>query len=127
MIDGANRHDSALLLPTLEALITAPPAGVVPGLCLDRGYDYPWVRPQLSELGYRPHVRARNDETRARQHGSRARRWVVEATFAWLVLFRRPKISYERLATTRRAFLTLACALIVWRASHPATRAEAAY
>ena len=127
VIDGANRHDSALLLPTLDALIAAPPDGSRPGLCLDRGYDYPWVRPYLTELGYRPHVRGRHDETRARRRGARARRWVVEATFAWLVLFRRLKISYERLHATRRAFLELACALIVWRATHPVTRAEAAY
>ena len=61
------------------------------------------------------------------REGARARRWVVESTFAWLVLFRRLKISHERLATTRSAFLNLACALVTWRASHPVTRAEAAY
>lgn len=126
-IDGANRHDSALLQPTLDALILPPPNGIQPGLCLDRGYDYPWVRPRLSDLGYQPHVRSRQEEIAERHAGGRARRWVVEATFAWLVLFRRLKISYERLATTRQAFLHLACALIVWRATHPTTRAEAAY
>jgi transposase len=81
----------------------------------------------LVERGYRPHVRGRRDEHRARRRGARARRWVVEAAFAWLCLFRRLKISYERHHTTRQAFLQLACALIVWRATHPVTRAEAAY
>lgn len=46
---------------------------------------------------------------------------------AWLGLFRRLKISYERLTSTRKAFLGIACALIVWRATHPVARAEAAY
>jgi transposase len=126
-IDGANRHDSALLKPTLQALILAPPDGLTPGICLDRGYDYPWVTPHLEGLGYEPHIRSRKQETRERHAGARARRWVVEATFASLVLFRRLKISYERLASTRQAFLELACALICWRATHPATRAEATY
>lgn len=127
VIDGANRHDSALLEPTLAALNLLPPEELRPGLCLDRGYDYRWVAPRLETLGFQAHIRSRRDETRLRHRGGRARRWVVEATFAWLVLFRRLKISYERLAITRHAFLSLACALICWRASHPATRAEAAY
>jgi putative transposase len=126
-IDGANRHDVKLLERTLEGLLAAPPEGLRPGLCLDRGYDYPWVRPRLSELGYEPHVHSRGEEARLIRAGARARRWVVESTFAWLVLFRRLKISHERLAATRSAFLNLACALITWRASNPVTRSEAAY
>jgi transposase len=91
------------------------------------------VRPYASNrafertLGYEPHVHARGEEARLVREGARARRWVVESTFAWLVLFRRLKISHERLAATRNAFLSLACALVTWRASHPVTRAEAAY
>jgi transposase len=126
-IDGANRHDVKLLERTLEGLLAAPPEGLRPGVCLDRGYDYPWVRPRLCELGYEPHVHSRGEEARLIREGARARRWVVESTFAWLVLFRRLKISHERLAATRSAFLNLACALITWRASNPATRSEAAY
>ena len=126
-IDGANRHDVKLLERRLEGLLAAPPEGLRPGLCLDRGYDYPWVRPRLAELGYEPHLHSRGEEARLIREGARARRWVVESTFAWLVLFRRLKISHERLAATRSAFLNLACALITWRASNPVTRSEAAY
>ncbi len=127
VIDGANRHDIKLLERTLEGLLASPPEGLRPGLCLDRGYDYPWVRPRLDELGYEPHVHARGEEARLIRKGRRARRWVVASTFAWLVLFRRLKISHERLAATRSAFLNLACALVTWRANHPVTRAETAY
>jgi putative transposase len=127
VIDGANRHDAKLLEPTLTTLRIAVPVGVRPGVCLDRGYDTHAARRCVERLGFEPHVRSRTQELQLVHHGGRARRWVVEATFAWLVLFRRLKISYERLAITRIAFLTLACALITWRASHPATRAEAAY
>ena len=125
-IDGANRHDVKLLERTLEGLLAAPPEGLRPGLCLDRGYDYPWVRPRLAELATSPRALTRRRgaaHPRRRPSTALARR----KTFAWLVLFRRLKISHERLATTRSAFLNLACALITWRASNPVTRSEAAY
>jgi transposase len=43
-------------------------------------------------------------------------RWVVERTLSWLNRFRRLKVRYERRADIHRAFLTLGCALICWRA-----------
>jgi hypothetical protein len=93
-----------LLERTLEGLLAAPPEGLRPGLCLDRVYDYPWVPPGLTQFGYEPHVHSRGEEARLLREGARARRWVVESTFAWLVLFRRLKISHERLATTRSTY-----------------------
>ena len=87
--DGANRHDSKLLEPTLDSVpIERPePSDERPqALCLDRGYDYPWVHELAEERGFKPHMRTRGDEIRLKLQtpGWRARRWVVEACHSWL-------------------------------------------
>jgi transposase len=41
-------------------------------------------------------------------------RWVVERTLAWLHLFPRLAVRYERQDRVHHAFLTLGCALICW-------------
>jgi hypothetical protein len=41
-------------------------------------------------------------------------RWIVERSLAWLHIFRRLQIRYERLDDIHQAFLTLGCALICW-------------
>ncbi len=43
-------------------------------------------------------------------------RWVVERTLSWLNRFRRLKVRYERRGDIHEAFLSLACALICWKA-----------
>jgi transposase len=43
-------------------------------------------------------------------------RWVVERTLAWLGQYRRLTIRYEQRADIHDAFLTLACALICFKA-----------
>jgi putative transposase len=82
--DGANRHDSKLLeLPLASVPIQRPePTLQQPqGLCLDRGYDFPWVHELATERGLTPHIRGRGAEIKLtlRRPGWRARRWVVEA------------------------------------------------
>ena len=64
--DGANRHDSKLLAPTLDSIpITRPEPSVKrpQGLCLDRGHDYPWVRELAADYRLVPHIRGRADES----------------------------------------------------------------
>ncbi|WP_370542738.1 transposase [Burkholderia ubonensis] len=41
-------------------------------------------------------------------------RWFIERSFAWLHVFRRPKIRCERYARVHEALLSLACCLIFW-------------
>ena len=87
--DGANRHDSKLLAPTLDSVpIERPkPTNKRPqGLCLDRGYDYDSVRELVTGRGFTPHIRTRGEEIKLKLHtpGWRARRWVVEACHSWL-------------------------------------------
>jgi putative transposase len=87
--DGANRHDSKLLAATFDSIPVRRPKPTLSrpqGLCLDRGYDYPWVQEWVAEQRLTPHIRGRRDEIREklRSPGWRARRWVVEACHAWL-------------------------------------------
>ncbi len=127
-IEAANRHDYLLLEATLE---TVPwPAWTDQtrrGLCLDKGYDYQRCHDELADWPVEPHIKSRRDERTERIDGARARRWVVERTFAWLNRFRRLLTSWERLASTRLALLHFAAALITWRRTHPTTRNEATY
>ena len=50
-IDGANRNDIRLLVPTLDAVAETGLLSDIETLHLDRGYDYPAVRDQLAALG----------------------------------------------------------------------------
>jgi hypothetical protein len=58
-IEGANRHDCKLLKPTLESIPVKRPKPTKShpqGMCLDKGYDYPFVRELLDTFGYVPHM-----------------------------------------------------------------------
>ena len=52
-IDAANRDDSWLLAATLERMVPLRPEPEQgePHLCLDKGYDYKFVRREVSESG----------------------------------------------------------------------------
>ena len=71
----ANRHDSPLLVPTLEAAseaLGAPPEGA--SVHLDRGYDPPLTRERLAELGLRWEISGKGKPTPFWATD----RWVVE-------------------------------------------------
>lgn len=68
--DGANRHDSKLLEPTLDSVPIERPEPTLAqpqGLCLDRGYDC--VRELASGRGFTAHIRTRGEEIRAQDPG----------------------------------------------------------
>ena len=127
--DGANRHDCKLLAATLESIPIVrpePSSGRPQGLCLDRGYDYPWVGELVADYGLVPHIRGRADEIRAklRTPGWRARRWVVEACHSWLNRNRALLIRWSKKPANHLALLQLACGLIAFkkaRAAQPLT------
>ncbi len=57
-IDGANRHDSKLLAATLDGIVVLrpEPEGGEQHVCLDKGYDYAFVREEAEARGVRaPH------------------------------------------------------------------------
>src|SRR2546421_2939307 len=101
-IEGANRHDSKLLFPTLDALgLDRPEPTVInpQNLCLDAAYDHDPIYGELYERGYEPHVRLNpqyhkwyqppENTANSLEPGKTPRRWVVERLFSWLNRWRR--------------------------------------
>jgi IS5 family transposase len=77
---AANRHDSPLLVPTLEAV--AETLGTLPegaSVHLDRGYDSPLTRERLAELGLRWETSGKGKPAPFWA----TNRWVVERTSSW--------------------------------------------
>ena len=113
-LSGANRHDSRMLAPTLDAV-----PGVRHGrgrpkrrptkLHADKAYDHRRCRAECRARSIKPRIARRGVERNDRlgRH-----RWVVERTLAWLNRFRRLTVRYERRADIHLAFVTLGCALI---------------
>jgi IS5 family transposase len=85
----------------------------------DKGYDYPRCRRALRRRGITPRIARRGIESSQRL-GSH--RYVVERSLAWLVGYRRLQVRYERRADVLLGFLSLACALICFKALSSAAR-----
>jgi transposase len=116
MLSPANRHDSMLLAPLLDAIpsIRRPHGGRrrrPDKAHADKAYDIPRCHAAL---------RARRIRDRSARKGvdSSAKlgrvRWVIERTFAWLNRDRRLTVRYERRADIHEALVVLGCALICW-------------
>lgn len=113
-LSGANRHDSVMLAPTLDAVPGVQgrrgrPRRRPDKLHADKAYDHRRCRAECRARSVKPRIARRGSESSQRlgRH-----RWVVERTLAWLNRFRRLAIRYERRADIHEAFLTLGCALI---------------
>lgn len=116
-ISGANRHDSRMLAPTLDAV---PPIRGRKGwprcrpdkLHADKAYDHRRCRRECRARGIAPRIARRGIDTSERlgQH-----RWKVERTLAWLAQFRRLAVRHERRADVHLAFTTPACAVVCIR------------
>ena len=79
VLAGANRHDSPLLAPTLEALDTLGGLPEPVNIHLDRGYDSEPTRRLLAERGLRGVI---SEKGRRAPLGS-TKRWVIERTNSW--------------------------------------------
>jgi hypothetical protein len=110
---GANRHDSPLLAPTLEA------AGrqldeILPQdrTChLNRGYDSTVTRQLLGELGFDSQI-ARKGVPAPVQAGTR---WVAGRTHAWMNGYGKLRRCTERAAAVVDFYLYLAAAIVTIR------------
>jgi transposase len=118
LLSEANRHDSVLFAPLLDAI---PPIKQANGRRrkrpakghADKGYDYPRCRRALTQRRIKVRI-ARKGVERSERLGRH--RWVVERTLAWLNRYRRLTVRYERRADIHQAFLTLGCCLICFNA-----------
>jgi transposase len=114
-LSGANRHDSRMLAPTLDAVPPVRsgrrgrPRRRPDKLHADKAHDHRRCRRECRERGITPRIARRGIESNERlgRH-----RWAVERTLAWLARFRRLAVRYERRADIHLAFTTLGYALI---------------
>ncbi|MDJ0368478.1 IS5 family transposase [Streptomyces sp. H10-C2] len=110
--DGANRHDSPLLGPTLEA--AKEQVGALPetvNVNLDRGYDSLKSRELIAELGFTAEI-ARKGVPAPIQAG---KRWVVERTHSWMNAYGKLRRCTERSGSVVDFYLYLAAALVTLR------------
>ncbi|WP_328541139.1 IS5 family transposase [Streptomyces sp. NBC_00371] len=110
--DGANRHDSPLLGPTLEAAkeqVGALPEAV--NVNLDRGYDSAKSRALIAELGFTAEI-ARKGVPAPIQAG---KRWVVERTHSWMNAYGKLRRCTEKSGSVVDFYLYLAAALVTLR------------
>jgi hypothetical protein len=116
-IDGANRNDLKLLLPTLDDVARSGLLEEIETLHLDRGYDYPKVRAQLVDRGLDDlniQRRAkRGDSGLVKQPLRLGLRWVVEGTNSWLSNYGQLRRNTDRRTRHRHAQLCLVVALLV--------------
>jgi transposase len=114
-LSGANRHDSKMLAPTLDAIPPlrngqrGRPRQRPDKLHADKAYDARPRRQECRARGIVPRI-ARKGVDSSERLGRH--RWVVERTHAWFNRFRRLPIRYERRADIYEAFTSLTACLI---------------
>jgi Transposase DDE domain len=109
---GANRHDSPLLAPTLQA--ADEQVGGLPeqaNVNLDRGYDSDKTRAALEELGLTGKI-ARKGVPAPIQAG---KRWVVERSHAWMNGFGKLRRCTEKRSRVVDFYLYLSAAIVTLR------------
>ncbi|MFI6341181.1 IS5 family transposase [Streptomyces sp. NPDC050535] len=109
---GANRHDSPLLVPTLEA--AKKQVGVFPeqvNVNLDRGYDSDKTRAALEELGFTGEI-GRKGVPAPIQAG---KRWVVERSHVWMNGFGKVRRCPEKRQCAVDFYLYLSAAIVTLR------------
>ena len=115
-------NDFKLLRSTIEAVVVDRPSGKQ-HLCLDKGYDNAQGETEALIGGYISQIRRIGEEkldTRGRRT-RKARRWVVERTFAWLSKCRALLVRYEKKAANYLGLIQPACLLLWFRRYHRLT------
>ena len=114
--DGANRHDSILLAPTLDDIAQRGLLCDIETLWLDRGYDSGVTRLRLAERQIDDAVIAkkrRRGSAEGPKHQPMGGRWPVERTNSWLSNFGQLRRNTDRFMAHRLAQFALAVALII--------------
>jgi len=115
--DGANRHDSIMLAPTLDDAAGRGLLQDIETLWLDRGYDSALTRARLSERGIDDAVIAKKRKRGAPPGPTKSQpmglRWPVERTNSWLSNYGQLRRNTDRKSLHRLAQLALAAALLL--------------
>ena len=114
-IDGANRNDVRMLIPTIEAVAAVGLLVEIDTLHLDRGYDYPVVRERLAVFGLDDLSiqRRGTKEPGTKQPVRLGLRWIVEATNSWWSNYGQLRRSTDRRRRHRHAALCLATTILI--------------
>src|SRR5665811_2035490 len=126
VIDGANRNDSVLLEPTLQAVADRGLLADVETLHLDKGYDSALTTQRCHGLGLTDVVCAKKKRkgapksTTARKGAPKTKkthtlglRWPVERTNSWFSNFGQLRRNTDRFSKQRLGQVALAVALIL--------------
>ncbi|GEM_PF-101236 len=114
--DGANRHDTVLLEPTLTAVGERGLLADIETLHLDRGYDNSVVRRLVAALRIDDLVcakRRRAGTATAKKSVPFGMRWPIERTNSWLSNFGQLRRNTDRRPIHRHAQLALPIALLL--------------
>jgi transposase len=114
--DGANRHDTMLLPPTLQAAAERGLLGEVDTLHLDRGYDNGIVRGLIAAAGIDDLICSRKrppGTATGRLAVPLGMRWPIERTNSWLSNFGQLRRNTDRRTHHRLAQLALAVVLLI--------------
>jgi transposase len=114
-IDGANRNDVRMLVPTIEAVAAAGLLADLDTLHLDRAYDYPIIRERLAALGVHDlEVQRRGTKKPGKKPPVRlGLRWIVEATNSWWSNYGQLRRNTDRRNRHRHAALCLATTVLI--------------
>ena len=104
-----------MLAPTLDALTANGWIGEIDTVHLDRGYDYPKIRAQLTAAGLDDHViqRRRQPGDRRPKTLTLGLRWIVEAANSWLSNYGQLRRNTDRRSHHRHAALCLATTVLI--------------
>jgi transposase len=116
VIDGANRNDSILLQPTLQAVASRGLLSDIQTLHLDRGYDSSLTHERCAELGLTDILCAKKrakGEIKKKKPLSLGMRWPVERTNSWLSNFGQLRRNTDRFSAQRLDQVALAVTFIL--------------
>lgn len=115
-IDGANRHDVAMLEPTLDAVASPGLLIDIGTIHLDRSYDSGAVRDRLRSYGlddFDIQLRGTKIPGVKKQPVRLGLRWTVEATNTWWSNYGQLRRSTDRRNRHRHAALCLATVILI--------------
>jgi transposase len=115
-IDAANRHDSKLFEPTLDAICDRGLHWDIETIHADKGYDYQFIDDLIAGIGVDDANISRKKKRGQPETPSPYRidiRWVVERTNSWLEAFGQLRRNTDRAIVHRSAQLALAIVTLI--------------